>query len=239
MKEWKKVRTMNVRLVAACAFAMTFVGQAIDAQDLSRYRTFELGATVATVSALTGVEASEATMVHRRPVLLQTLEWTPSRWIPGTSAESTDPVDRVGFSFCDDRLFMIVVDYGQDRTEGLTTADMIDAISTAYGPGVASGRRPARIQSQIESESGSPVARWGDAKRSIVLYRTSSYRESYRLIVIDTSLADRARKGENEALRLDDQEAPRREVARQKKERDDARAAADKARTANKGLFKP
>jgi hypothetical protein len=72
-----------------------------------------------------------------------------------------------------------------------------------------------------------------------VLYRTSSYRQAYRLIVIDTGDAALARKGATQALRLDEQEAPQREIARQKKEREDARAAADKARRANKGQFIP
>jgi hypothetical protein len=96
-----------------------------------------------------------------------------------------------------------------------------------------------RVQSQIESESGAPVARWGDREHAVVLYRTSPYREAFRLIVTDLAVADLDRKSAVEALRLDKQEAPRREIARQKKERDDARAAAEKARRANKGLFKP
>jgi hypothetical protein len=74
---------------------------------------------------------------------------------------------------------------------------------------------------------------------AVVLYRTSSYRETFRLIVTDPTLADLARKAATEAVRLDEQQAPQREIARQKKERDDARVAAEKARAANKGLFWP
>ena len=83
------------------------------------------------------------------------------------------------------------------------------------------------------------MARWADPTNAVVLYRTSSYREGYRLIVTDAVVANLARKGTTQALRLDEQEAPQREIARQKKERDDARAAADKARLANKGQFIP
>jgi len=57
--------------------------------------------------------------------------------------------------------------------------------------------------------------------------------------VTETRLDELARKAETQALRLDDQEAPRREIARQKKERDDGRTAAAKARVANKGVFRP
>jgi len=230
---------MNARTVAACAFAMTLVASRIDAQDLSRYRAFELGTGVAAVSALTGVASSEARTVHQRPVLLQDLDWRPSRWTLGSAGESTDPVERIVFSFYNDRLFLIVVDYSHDRTEGMTDGDMVDAIAAVYGPGLKPTRRLAGVQSQLEIESGSPVARWADVKRTVVLYRTSSYGEAYRLIVTDAAVAGLARKGTSQALRLDDQEAPGREIARQKKERDDARAAAEKARSGNKGVFRP
>jgi hypothetical protein len=234
---------MTARTVAACAFAVTIFGNRLDAQDLSRYRTFELGTDVAAVSALTGLAASEVKIVHQRPVLTQDLAWRPSRWTPGSTSDSTDPVEQVVFSFYNDRLFRIVVDYGHDRTEGMTNADMIEAVSAVYGPNLRPSVKPARgsvrVQSQIEVESGSPVAHWGDAEHAVVLYRTSSYREAFRLIVTDLAVADLERKGSIQALRLDDQEAPQREIARQKKERDDARVAAEKARSANKGLFRP
>jgi len=232
---------MTARIVAACAFAMTIVGNRLDAQDLSRYRTFELGTDLAAVSALTGVASSAATTVHQRPVLSQDLEWRPSRWAPGRT--DADSVEQIVFSFYNDRLFRIVVQYGHDRTEGLTNADMIDAISAVYGPSVKPGVTPTRgsvrVQSQIDTESGSPVARWGDTEHAVVLYRNSSYREVLRLIVTDLAVADLERKNAIQALRLDEQEAPQREIARQKKDRDDARAAVEKARSDNKGLFTP
>lgn len=230
---------MTARTVAACVFAMTIAGNRVDAQDLSRYRAFELGTDVAAISAFTGVASSEAKTIHQRPALLQDLEWRPSRWTTGSASDSTDPVEQVVFSFYNDRLFRIVVDYGHDRTEGMTDADMIAAVSAVYGPRVPPARGLIRGPSQVEVESGSPVARWGDTARGVVLYRTSSYREAFRLIVTDLTVADLARKGAIQALRLDEQEAPQREIARQKKERDDARTAAEKARSANKGVFRP
>ena len=83
------------------------------------------------------------------------------------------------------------------------------------------------------------VARWGDSEHRVVLYQTSSYGAAYRLIVADARLDAMARKAEAQAGRLDDQEAPVRELARQKKERDDAHVAAAKARAANKPVFRP
>src|SRR4029079_18125366 len=100
-------------------------------------------------------------------------------------------------------------------------------------------RTSGRVASQMEIESGSPFASWGDAEHSVVLYETSSYRSGFRLIVTDAPRAELARKADAEAQRLDAQEAPQREVARQAKERDDQRAAAAKARSTNKDVFRP
>jgi hypothetical protein len=234
---------MTARTVAACFFALTIVGTRLEAQDLSRYRTFELGTDVAAVSAVTGVASSAVATVHQRPVLLQDLAWRPSRWMPGSTAESTDPVEEIVFSFYNGHLFRIVVNYNHDRTAGMTDADMIEAISAVYGPRVKPDLKPTRgsapVPSNVEIESASPIAHWGDTEHAVALHRTSSYRGAFRLIVTDLAVADLARAGAVQALQLDAREAPQREIARQQKELDDARAAAEKARNENRGLFKP
>jgi hypothetical protein len=120
----------------------------------------------------------------------------------------------------------------------MTDADMIEAISAVYGVPVKRIPGAVRAVSQLEVESGSPVARWGDAEHAVVQFRISSYREVFRLIVTEPALDDLARKATIQAMRLDEQDAPRREIARQKKERDVSRAAAEKARLANKGGFR-
>src|SRR5579864_5268248 len=124
---------MNGRTLAICAVGMALLGHRAEGQDLSRYRTFELGSAVASITTLTGVASSEVKTIHQRPALMQDLAWRPSRWVSGSSMNSTDPVDQVLFSFYNDQLFRVVVDYGHERTEGMTDADMIEAISTMYG----------------------------------------------------------------------------------------------------------
>lgn len=231
---------MNARTFAICAIGTVLLTHATSGQSLAQYRNFELKSDLAAVSTLTGVLASEAKTTHTRPALMQDLEWRPSHWITSSSEASTDPVEQMAFSFYNNQLFRIVVDYGYDRTEGMTDADVIEGISAVYGIPVK--RTPvaaARAATRIEIESGSPVARWGDAGHSVVLYRNSSFKKTFRLIVTDPALDDLARKAESQAARLDEQEAPSREVARQKKERDDTRTAAEKARVANKGVFRP
>jgi hypothetical protein len=230
---------INTRTFATCAVGLVLLTHGVDGQAVAQYRNFELGVNVAAVSALTGQTTSDAKTIHQRPALLQDLEWRPSHWRASDTLPSTDPVQQIGFSFYNDRLFRIVVDYDRDRTEGMTDPDMVEAISAVYGVSAARAAGPARVASRVETESGSPVARWGDAAHSVVLYRTSSYRGGFRLIVTDPALDDLARKATMQAVRLDDQEAPKREVARLKKEQDDGRAAAEKSRLANKKVFRP
>jgi hypothetical protein len=229
---------IHARLLAVC-FGIVCSPGALAGQGPTQYREFALGSGLASVSDLAGVSASRAKTIHQRPAVLQDLEWRPSRWNLGATAESTDPAEQIVFSFYNDQLFRVVVDYRYDRTEGMTDADMIEAISAAYGTPVQRIPGAVRVASQLEAESGSAVARWGEVQHTVVLYRTSSYREVFRLIVTEPALDDLARKATVEAVRLDEQDAPRREIARQKKERDDSRAAAEKARTANKGGFRP
>jgi hypothetical protein len=231
---------IKARTLATVACGIICLTRGVDGQSLSQYRNFALGSDVASVSAVAGVDPAEAKTIHQRPAVLQDLEWRPSRWVAGSNASSVDPVEQILFSFYNDQLFRVVVDYGHERTEGMTAADMIEGISSVYGaPLPRSSRVAGRAASQLETESGSVVARWGDSEHRVVLYQTSSYGAAYRLIVADARLDDLARKAGTQAGRLDDQEAPAREIARQKKERDDARVAAAKARAANKGVFRP
>jgi hypothetical protein len=230
---------MNARALVICGCGIALLGQPVRAQEFSRYRSFDMESTLAAVSASTGVAVSEAKTVHEHPALLQNLEWRPSRWNAGTIA-STDPVERMAFSFYDDRLYRIVVDYGHDRTDGMTDGDVIEAISATYGaPLRASPRARSRVASEVEAESGTPVARWGDRDHAIVLYRTSSYGQALRLVVTVLPIEGLARKAETQAVRLEAQDAPRRESVRLKKEHADGAAAAQKARIANKKGFEP
>ena len=91
----------------------------------------------------------------------------------------------------------------------------------------------------LESAPGraSVVARWAGADYSVVLYR--GYSSDFRLIVASPRLEALARTADVQATRLDDREAPQREIARQKKETEDVRATQEKSRVANKAAFRP
>ncbi len=144
---------INTRTFATCAVGLVLLTHGVNGQAVSQYRNFELGVNVAAVSALTGQATSDAKTIHQRPALLQDLEWRPSHWRASDTLPSTDPVQQIGFSFYNDRLFRIVVDYDRDRTEGMTDADMVEAISAVYGVSAARAAGPARVASRVETES--------------------------------------------------------------------------------------
>jgi hypothetical protein len=169
---------------------------------------------MASVAAVAGVDPAEAKTIDQRPAMLQNLEWRPSRWVAGSTTSSIDPVEQIRFSFYDNQLFRVVVDYGHERTEGMTGADMIEGISSIYGPlRPRSSLVAGRAGSQLEAEWGWLVARWGDSEQRVALYQTSSYGATYRLTVADARLDSLAGMAEAQAGRLDDQEAPAREIA--------------------------
>ena len=206
-------------------------------QSAAHYRDFQLGGDVASVAALAPVPASDAKTVRSRPAILQSLAWR--RPYGGSSQTAIDPVQQIAFSFYNDQLYRLIIEYDRDRTEGMTDSDMIDGISTMYGATVKPPLKTNRVPlTAIDDESGTRVASWGNAEYVAVLYR-SPYAAGFRMIVTSVRLNALARTAEAQALRLDERDAPQRERARQKTEAEAERAATEKARLANKAAFKP
>jgi len=226
------------RRLAIAPLGFVLCTQLLSGQSRPHYREFELGGDLASVSALAGVAVSETKIIHQRPALIQDLQWRPPYAATSPTAPSPDPVQQIMFSFYNDQLFRLVIDYDRNRTEGMTDGDMIEAISSAYGS-ISKKPQKSRVASaHVAEESGTRVARWGDADYSVVLYR-SSYASGFRMIVTSVRLDALARTAEAQAVRLDERDAPRREITRQKKEADETRAAQEKARLANKAGFRP
>jgi hypothetical protein len=236
----------NPRTVVFClrTFAWTtatlvLATSLLHGQDRSRYRDFQLGGDLPSISALTGVAPSEVKTLHVRPAVMQEFQWRRRYSSSDATPAQIDPVQQIVFSFYNDQLSKMVVDYDHDRTAGMTDMDMIEAISKSYGPRLSPAARKARGgASPLEDESGTPLARWGDADYSVVLYR-SSYAAGFRIIVTSPRLEALARTADAQAIRLDEREAPQREIARQKKDVEDTRDSQEKARTANKAVFRP
>ena len=229
----------NCGFISVCALTLALYGPALGAQDLDRYREFELGSEVAAVSRVTGTALSDVKVVHHRPALIQELTWRPRYGARRPTVPDTESVDKMVFGFYDDQLFRVTVDYERERTKGLTDADMIEAISSMYGPQVKPAPRNRQALPVYEDSPGTPIAQWGNLDRSVILYQPSSYAASFRLVVTAEPMAALARTAAARAVELDAREAPQREAAREKKEAEDRRAAEENARSTNKPAFRP
>jgi hypothetical protein len=208
----------------------------IPARDLSSYREFQLGMNLLAVAKQADMKPSEAKLIHQRPAVIQELEWRPQNSL--TSSPVTDPVKEVLFSFYNGELFRILVAYDQYKTEGLTDQDMVDSISARYGTGTRPDAKIILFSSfYVYNDTEKVVARWEDSQSSFNLFR-SSYQPAYGMLIFSKPLDALAQAAIVKAIRLDEQEAPQQEIDRQKKEDAENRAAAEKARPANKANFR-
>ncbi len=226
----------------------------VSAYDLSRYREFQIGMSLAAVAAQAEI-SSEPRVVQQRPALIQELMWQPPRLL--RLAPGGDSVKKVLFSFYNGQLFRMVVTYDRDRTEGLTAADLIDAISVTYGPATLAPQSPAppltSTASVPDGTATSPpwpqqssrslgyedtiLARWDDAENSIHLFETP-YESGFGLVVVSKPLDALANIATIEAARLDSQEAPQRETERLQKQTEARRLKNETARRANQASFR-
>jgi hypothetical protein len=215
--------------------AMTTV--ALSALELDQYRDFRLGSSAAVVAKAAGsIEARDLKTLHLRPALIQELQWRPPyRPEQGTGQ---DPVRDVVFRFVDDQLFQMLVTYERGRTEGLTTEDMIAAISTTYGP-VDEGSSALRARAgSVAVDTATILATWRDEGASVALQH-HDYGGGYSLVITSVALEQRARTATATAAAIDKTEAPAREAARLKSQGDAARDAAERTRSVNRDGFKP
>jgi len=193
---------------------------------------FQLGTELPRVAKQAGLTPSEAKVIHRRPALIQELEWRPL----GSSSQS-EVAQQVVFTFYDGELFRIAIDYDRRDTEGLTADDLVHAISETYGTSAKPIASAKTIQGRYGDEE-EVLARWQDLQYRFELVR-SSYGPSFKLVGVLTRLEAPAQAAVLEAKRLDDKEAPQREAARLVSEQETARAKAEKARLVNKAKFRP
>lgn len=209
----------------------------IAASDLGTYRGFALGSAASDVMKLAGAGEPDLKTVHERPALLQELTWRPP-YASGLDDADRDSVAAVVFSFVDNQLFRIAIDYDRSRTEGLTTNDVIAALTAKYGPPSA-GRLPTSAVSGFHSiDAPTVVAVWRNADTTVTLEHFA-YSRRFATIIASTRLQMLARKSQSAAVTMDAREAPAREAARVKARADAERAAAEKTRTANKATFEP
>jgi hypothetical protein len=200
------------RCAAIAALIVAASAAPTGAQTGPRYRTYAMGDSLQAVSRQIGQPVMEATATPAVPGGVQELRWH-ARYVRRGTAPSGDPVDRLVFSFYEHRLFRIVVDYAPDRTEGMTEADMVAAVSGLYGP-------PRRRTLATTEESGAPtrtvetvIAQWISGDQSVVLLALQG-RTTFRVIVVSTGLQTLARASGAREAPVDRPDWPSIEAAR-------------------------
>jgi hypothetical protein len=219
-------------IAAACIALSVWTSSAA---ELSRYREFDLGSSVATVTAVTGSTGRDLKTLHSKPALLQDVAWQP-RYMSGAPVADRNSINEVMFSFVDDRLFRMSVAYDRSRTAGLTDADMIAALTEVYGVPASSGA-PSRAESQT-ADGVAVLAEWRDTNVHVALRRVH-YNDSFSLVVTSLPLEAIARQARATARTIDAREAPAREAALAKKRADDQRHAEEQVRATNRKVFRP
>jgi hypothetical protein len=227
---------MSFRISAVSIFWAAL--SSLCASDLSHYREFQLDANLTAVVKQAGMQPADAKVVHERPALIQELSWRPPRSL-GSSVDA-DSVKEVQFAFYNGDLFRVVVNYDRYKTEGLTAKDLIEGISGTYGTAMYPIARLVLPSSYDDTDTKTlkVIARWEDSKYSFNLVHSSDT-ASFALVVISKRLDAVAAAAVVEAVRLDKQEAPQREIERQNREEEQNRVQQERAREVNRPGFRP
>ena len=181
-----------------------------------------------------GMKPSEAKAEHQRPVMIQSLDFQPNLFHSAVAKD--DPVSEITLGFIDGQLFRMAVVYDRYKVEGMTTEDMIQALSKTYGTATKPNAEIA--YHSYYSETSKVIARWEDSDYSYNLVRAED-RSTFALVLYSKALEARAQTGMLEAARLDVLEAPQKEADRVKKQTEETEMLQEKSRLANKASFRP
>ncbi len=221
--------------VGAIGIAFGLMGTSSFAADFSSYRGLQFGMSMSDAAKQLGTKAGEARVVHQHPAVIQEMDWGVPLSV-GQDPLKTDPLKELLLCFLDGQLFRIVATYDRYRIEGMTADDMVKAISLTYG----TPTRPAAEISyhSIYGETAPVLARWEDAGYSYNLVRSGD-RSSFAMILSSKRLDALAQTAIAEAVRLETEEAPQRELEKQKKKDAEERSVLEKARSVNVPNFLP
>src|SRR5438128_612154 len=169
------------------------------AQDLSKYRDFQFGMRLESVARQIHMDASAAKTTHQRPAVIQTLQWDQLSY--SNPAANDRSLRSIRFDFYNGALFKIIVAYDPVGTDGLTTQDMVDAISGIYGPGTNPDRTIPVPTSSVYEDNQKVLGSWEDAQYSYNLFR-SRYGNAFGLIATSKKVDLMATDAIREADRL-------------------------------------
>jgi hypothetical protein len=204
----------------------------IRGQDLSKYRGFSLGMSLPELSNQVDLRPLQTKLIQKRSSAIREFTFWPS----GSSDYSlqADSVWQIFFSFYNGELFRILVTYDRDATHGLTTEDMVQAISTKYGTATRPADEISFPTNEVYRSTQKVIARWEDSQYSINLVR-SRFLNSFALVMFSKRLDVQADAAIAKSIKLQGQEDPQKEIDRQKKET----VGLEAARQKNRKIFRP
>jgi hypothetical protein len=186
----------------------------VHAQDLSTYRNFSFGMTVADLCKQIDQNPATVAVLHGRPALIQELTFWPPQ--PYSSSRPAEPLQQILFSFYDGALYRMLMTYDTSATKGLTDEDMIRAVSTKYG----TATRPEAVvnfpMNPSYKTAEKVVARWEDSQYSLNLFRSSG--DTFAIVMFKKQLDAQAGVSIAESVKLEQEEAPQKEAARVQKD---------------------
>ena len=222
----------TIRSSILCLSALLLAAPMLRAQDFSKYRNFSLGMSLPTVLKYTGQKIADVKVTHSQPALIQEVTWWPPN-SPGTAFQS-DAVREIVFSLHNGELYKMLVTYDRASTEGLTTPDMMKAVTAKYGP-------VANVALAIDSSANDrydlrakTIASWEDAQYAIDLVR-SAFTDDFGLVIYSKRVNAEVELAIAESLKLEEQQRPKREAERHQRETDDLEATRQK----NRKIFHP
>lgn len=222
----------TIRSSILCLSALLLTPCLLQGQDLSKYRSFSLGTSLAGVLKLNNQKLTEVKTIHDRPMLIQELTWWPSS---SSSASSRfDSVEQILFTFSNGELYKISVNYEHGSTEGLTAADMVKSISAKYGPATSVESAIDPIMNARYNMKQRCLASWRDSQFSVDLV-LSSFTDGFGLVIYSKAIDTEADLASAEAVKLEEEERPEKEASQRKKEADDLEVTREK----NQKSFRP
>ncbi len=204
----------------------------IHGQDLSKYRNFSFGMSVADLSKQVDLSPLQTKRIDNRPAVIEELTWWPRN--SSGSSLLADSVWQVFFTFYHGELYRILVTYDRDATKGLTAEDMVQAISAQYGIATRPDAQIGFPTNELYRSTEKVIARWEDSQYSINLFRSRSL-NSFGLVMFAKRLDGQAEAAIAESAKLEGQEDLRKEIERKEREAGDLEVA----REQNRKAFRP
>jgi hypothetical protein len=226
------MKMKRTRKLLFCLSALLFAVPTLRSQDFSKYRALSLGTSLPVVLKHTGQKMSDVKLIHSRPALIQEVTWWPTNTTGTTSQAGT--VREIVFSLYNGELYKMAITYDRSSTEGLTTPDMMKAVTEKYGPvtnfvlAIDSG---ANDRYDLRAKT---IATWEDSQYAIDLVR-SAFTDDFGLVIYSKRGSADAELAIAESVKLEELERPKREADRHQRETTDLEVTRQK----NRKIFQP